>query len=266
MNDKLVNWDEAKVHVLTPCYGGLCHVNYVLQIMETKELLNKLGIEVTLVLMKNESLIQRGRNNLIAKAMADPNMTHVFFIDSDITWKPVDVLKLILADKEVVGGIYPLKKYHWDKLFGEEMKKIQENHKKSYNQSISEIDFIKQNLLKYNLNYLPNSKIANNIMEVSTLATGFMMIKRTCIEKMMINFKNAKYTDDCNALTEAENKYAYALFDCGIINDHYYSEDWMFCHRWREMGNHVYADVTIDLWHSGQEDYAGRLLSSLSIN
>ena len=42
-------------------------------------------------------------------------MTHMMFIDNDISWNPNDVIKLILDDKNLIGGVYPLKKYKWSK-------------------------------------------------------------------------------------------------------------------------------------------------------
>jgi hypothetical protein len=41
--------------------------------------------------------------------MADPKVTHIMFIDNDITWNPIDILKLIIAKKPIIGGAYPLK-------------------------------------------------------------------------------------------------------------------------------------------------------------
>jgi hypothetical protein len=259
--------NKIKLYILTPCYGGLCHVNYINKIIETKEVLGSLGIKVILQFIRNESLITRGRNNLMAKSMSDQEMTHILFIDSDITWDPVDILKLLVSDKELNGGIYPIKKYHWDRISQDKMNEILAKKNLPYNTGLSDQQIIYHNLLHYNFNYLQNNnKIENNCMQVYTLATGFMMIKRSCIEKMMAKYPQTKYTDDCGFLQGDENKYAYALFDCAIINDHYFSEDWMFCHRWKEIGGEIWADITINLWHTGQEDYCGRLLSTLNIN
>ena len=259
--------NKVKLYILTPCYGGLCHVNYVLKIIDTKDLLASFGITVVLQFIRNESLITRGRNNLVAKAMHDKEMTHILFIDSDITWDPIDILKLIVNEKELSGGIYPIKKYHWDRLTGKNMENILEKKKMSYNQGLTDEQLIYHNLLHYNFNYLNTSnKVENNCMEVYTLATGFMMIKRECIEKMIEKHPQLKYTDDCGFLHGDENNYAYALFDCIIVKDHYFSEDWTFCHRWKEIGGKIWADISINLWHTGQEDYCGRLLSTLSIN
>ena len=258
--------NKVKLYILTPCYGGLCHVNYILKIMETKEALEKMGIKIVLQFIRNESLITRGRNNLVAKSMSDPEMTHILFIDSDITWEPIHVIKLIIADKELAGGIYPIKKYHWDRLSADGIKNILERKKSPYNQPLTDTQMIYHNLLHYNFNYLQDqNRIENNLMEIYTLATGFMMIQRSCIDKMIKSHPQCKYTDDCGFLVGEENRFAYSLFDCAIVNDHYYSEDWLFCHRWRLIGGKIFVDITIDLWHTGQEDYQGRLISTLNI-
>lgn len=107
---------KLSVALLTPCYGGQCYVTYVSCLINTMNLFNKLGLNLRIEFCKNDSLVSRARNNLIAKAMHDKNITHMIFIDADITWNPIDILKLVLADKNIVGGVYPIKNYEWGKL------------------------------------------------------------------------------------------------------------------------------------------------------
>ena len=254
--------------ILTPCYGSLCYVNYVMCLMNTMTLFAKLGLNLKIEFCKNDSLVSRARNNLIAKAMHDKETTHMLFIDADITWNPVDVLKLILADKNIVGGVYPIKNYEWNKLAESGKNVVQDwlNTKKSsqLNSSITDQDFIQHKMMRYNLNYISNTlEIANNLTKVRHLATGFMMIRRDTIEKMARAFPSTKYTDDVGFLKSDENEYAYALFDCGVEEGHYCSEDWLFCSRWAKMGGETWVDVTINLNHSGVEDFKGSYLASL---
>ena len=75
-------------------------------LMRTMEFFRKLGIVLKVEFCKNDSLVSRARNNLIARAMSDKTATHFMFIDNDITWEPNDILKLLLSEKELVGGIY----------------------------------------------------------------------------------------------------------------------------------------------------------------
>ena len=114
--EQFVNEKKPVVYILTPCYGSVCYVNYVYSLMMTLEVFRQYKITANVEFCKSDSLVTRARNNLVAKAMNDPNMTHILFIDNDISWEPFDVLKLLLHDKNIVGGIYPLKNYHWNKL------------------------------------------------------------------------------------------------------------------------------------------------------
>jgi hypothetical protein len=90
-----------------------------------------------------------------------------------------------------------------------------------------------------------------------------MMIRRDTIVQMINEYPQTKYNDDVNGLLPDENKFAYALFDCAVINNHYYSEDWLFCHRWAELNNGgIWVDIGINLSHSGLEHYNGSMVTS----
>ena len=261
---------KVKLVILTPCYGGVCHVNYTCCLINTLNLFNQLKIPIRVEFCKNDSLVSRARNNLIAKGMVDTETTHFMFIDSDITWNPVDILKLILSDKGLVGGVYPVKSIYWDALVrdhGQNPHLIDtwlERKKTSALKHVPDDEYVQHRLVRYNINYLsPNLHIENNVMEVKHLATGFMMIQRSTLEELMRAHPDTKYVDDVNYLSGKENDYAFALFDCGVENGHYYSEDWLFCSRWTKLGGKVYADISVDLTHTGQHDYRGSYLSTL---
>jgi hypothetical protein len=129
---------------------------------------------------------------------------------------------------------------------------------------LSDSAMIQHNLLKYNINYVNQYlEINNNLAKVKHLATGFMMIRRSLLAHMMKAFPSTKYRDDVNFLKPEENAMAYALFDCGVEEGHYYSEDWLFCHRWTKMGGDVFVDVSINLTHTGIEDYRGCYISTI---
>lgn len=265
--NEYVKKHSPHVCILTPCYGGMCHVNYFHCVFQTVELCKQFGIGLTIEFCKNDSLVSRARNNLVAKAMSNSAITHILFIDSDISWNPSDVIKLIVSDKGLIGGVYPLKRYFWEGITKDPNRVAALIAKKNNSQLknlVSDEDMIQHNLLKYNLNY--NSHIMNiehNLAKVKHVATGFMMIKRETINKMMEAFPSTKYVDDVGFLAGDENKYAYALFDCGVEEGHYFSEDWLFCHRWTNMGGSVYIDVSINLTHTGPEEFKGSFVSTI---
>jgi hypothetical protein len=265
--------NNPKLYILTPCYGSMCYVNYVSCLMNTLNTFRSLNIDVQVEFCKNDSLVSRARNNLIARAMFDKKMTHVLFIDSDISWEPTSILKLLVSNKHLVGGVYPLKHYNWDKLVKDPLNPyksdIVPSWIKSKNESqlkdiIDDETIIQNKLLNYNVNYLDNYlTIDDNLAKVKHTATGFMMIQRSVLENMMKAFPSTKYVDDVHFLRDEENKYAYALFDCGVEDGHYYSEDWLFCHRWQKMGGDIFIDVSVNLNHTGVEDYKGSYIASI---
>ena len=270
---KFIRENRPVLYILTPCFNGMCYINYVNSLMYTIELFKKLGLELKIEFCKNDSLVSRARNNLIARAMTNKSATHFLFIDNDIAWDPIDILKLLISDKPIIGGIYPLKNYDWGKLINDPQNPYNSNIVQSLLQKkngsllqnmITDEAMIQHNMLRYNINYKNNSiVIEDNLVKVRHLATGFMMIRRDTIEKMIIAFPSTKYVDDVQFLKPEENAMAYALFDCGVEDGHYFSEDCLFCERWSKMGGDIYADISINLTHTGIEDYRGSYLSTI---
>ena len=310
--------------ILTPCYGGNVNVNFVESLLQTKELFTSMNLKHTILFCHNDSLVTRARNSLVASALSitDPHpVTHILFIDADLRWKPVDIIKLLMANKPLVGGLYPLKAYRWDRFFQKtttkEEKDGDEDENKSSQRHISSnpnpnptsssshySSFVDQvirerhqyvspteyndktlmrcRLVDYNANFLgTNADIENNLMKIKLLPTGFMMIERQVFTRMMEAFPETKYNDDLprdqsewdtKEKKEAamqryndRNKYMYAFFDTGVVRNSYYSEDWWFSHRWRQLGGDVWAHVSIDLTHYGTEGYVGSFLTSINI-
>ena len=269
VQEYLKNNKVPHVYILTPVYGGVVYINYMQCMINSMKFLDRFGIKLYLEFCKNDSLVSRARNNLVAKAMSNPLTTHIMFIDADITWEPTDIIKLIMADKSLVGGVYPLKHYYWENIIPTDGsnavgKLIEKKNNSQIKGFVSDQQMLQYNMVRYNVNFLnPVLKIENNLTKVRHIATGFMMFKRSTIEQMQLAYPSTKYTDDVGFLQKPEeNKHAYALFDCGVEDDHYLSEDWMFCHRWTKMGGSVYLDVSINLTHTGIEDYTGSFISA----
>ena len=262
---------DTFIMILTPCYNGELTARYGASIIETSSYLTKMGVKYA-VQFVSDSLVTRSRNGLIGKSMSISTVTHMLFIDADITFHPLDIVKLLVTDKDVIGGIYPLKQYNWEQLQQSEgQNKIRDLLEIKKNNPIfdkmSDEEFIQKRLVRYNLNSLNEEiNVVDSMLEVYHIATGFMMIKRNVIERMTKEYPETKYTDNMGYLnTEEQQKWAYALFDCAIskTNNTYLSEDWLFCERWRNIGGQIFAHVGIDLDHTGTETFSGSFLTSL---
>lgn len=216
---------SQRLHFCVPCYGGQLFEAFFISMLKFMAAANRLGLQFTVDTMVNESLIPRGRNSLVAKFLAfEPKSTHLMFIDADIGFEPEEIIKLMLANKDVVGGLYPKKALP----------------------------------VQYVVNKVPNSTKEGNLVEVANLGTGFMMIKREVIESI-IRKKPELHYQDAIGLDPKFDPYKYALFDTLIdpVTKEYLSEDYYFCKLWRDMGGKIWADLTIKLDHSGYYKFAG---------
>ncbi|NBO87112.1 MAG: hypothetical protein EBV00_02995, partial [Burkholderiaceae bacterium] len=70
--------------------------------------MKNVGWDMSFSSMFNESLIQRGRNALAHQFMKT-KCTHLLFIDADIKFDANDIIPMVLADKDIICGIYPKK-------------------------------------------------------------------------------------------------------------------------------------------------------------
>lgn len=255
---------KTKIMVATPAFGGLCYVNFVLSLMNSKQYLAQHGIALDIRFLANESLIPRGRNTLTARFMNDETFTHLLFIDADVSWMPGTIMRLIRHNKEIVGALYPKKGYDFKKLL--KNKKILELLKTAEAEERDltdrEADDIRAKLLSFVVNREANqSAVQNGLLQVKHIGTGFMLIQRNVIQKMFNAYPELKHDDDIGALSAEENKYMYALFDCENhkfgSKTHYLSEDYLFCKRWTDLGGSIYADISIPLTHTGTHPFSG---------
>ena len=94
-----------KVLIATPCYDGRLSVWYVNSLMNSIYIAGKSGIVLAPVWMSYDALVQRSRNDLVELFMQG-DFSDMIWIDSDVEWNPEWIIKLLISDKDVVGGTY----------------------------------------------------------------------------------------------------------------------------------------------------------------
>ena len=250
--------NKVKMIFGTPCFGGMLHNGFFQSMLELSVNFTKLNIPFEMMTIGNESLIQRARNGIVAKFMADSSATHLMFIDADITFSWVNIIKLLLCGKELCGGCYPKKCFNWDKI----------KHQIQKNPSLSDDELMAKSL-DYVFNPIYHKegenvviKLNNGMAQVKDIGTGFMLISKSVITKMCKKYPETKFMN--NVAGYGQNNvgdYFYALFDCCIdpVSRVYLSEDYLFCKRWIDIGGELWLDLSTNLNHTGIIDYKGCL-------
>ena len=180
----LSNEELSKFNVFfaTPCYAGLITDQYFLSMFRLIETLRQHRISHQLTTLRNESLITRARNILTAMFLST-DCTHLMFIDADIEFDANDVIKLLRLNEPLAVGAYPKKTLP--------------------------------------IQYAINLKIVdpatgavnvkNGAVEVLDASTGFFLIKREVIEKLILAHPELHLKND-SSIDPKLNKHCYALF------------------------------------------------------
>jgi hypothetical protein len=140
------------------------------------------------------------------------------FIDADIGWEPWHLLVMLNAQKDVIGGLYPMKSLP----------------------------------VKWCVNGFDGAETSEDgtLQEVSKTGTGFMLIKREVFEKLNAHPATKPFINDIGLPPEL-NPYMKTYFDTAVRENRYYSEDWTFCENWRDLGGKIWVDKRVLLKHTG---------------
>src|SRR5210317_1756928 len=231
-NQATIDLEALRKHNIffaTPCYGGMLTDQFFLSMFRTSQTMMRHGINFRVTTLRNESLITRARNILTAMFL-ESNCTHLMFIDADIEWDSEAIIRMLAMDKPIIAGAYPKKTLPID--YAINLKFVDKERKQV--------------------------RVENGAVEVLDASTGFFMIRRDTIEKMIEAYPELYYIND-SSIDPKFNQYCYSLFD--TIHDpddnRYLSEDYTFCRRWQKIGGQIWLDPNTKLNHVGSYTFEG---------
>ena len=234
---------KAHIYVAVPCYNCQMRSEFATSLMQLQAICLRYGVQVSVQLMGNESLISRGRCILTGNFLASP-ANFLLFIDSDIAFNPATVFRLALHNKEICSAVYPKKSINWDlvrqkKMSGSEMR-----------------EDIRSSGVDFNINIIGGkATIENGFVRVLDAATGFFMMRRDAVERLTKHYEEElSCVNDIPGSNEAVPKYV-AIFDTmiDVESRRYLSEDYALCRRAQALDPpmEIWADVASPLTHIG---------------
>lgn len=198
-------------------------------------------LEVITLFALNESLIHKTRN-LLTHSFLKSDCTHLLFIDSDIGFKPDQIIKMMKAEGDVVCGIYPKKNIRWD--FVEAAVKdgvpVPELHKHA-------VEYL----------FIPEDADADSeLIEVQRAATGMMLISRKVFEELSDKVPSFVLEDNLeNVFQVNEEIKEYFFTSIDEQTKVYLHEDFNFCKLWIKNGGKIHAASWVELNHSGTHTF-----------
>ena len=161
------------------------------------------------------------------------NASHLLFVDADMGFEPELIFDMLVADKPLIGAIYPRKKIP-SSWVGSPLE--------------------------------PPAEPENGLLELESLGCGVMLIRRDCIENMIEKGTCEVETDldgtSLRGLLEPHGvKRIIRAFDKCTTEDarkYKLSEDYSFCFRHRKAGGKVFAAINHQLTHLGLHPFSGK--------
>lgn len=212
-----------RIMIATPTHDGTLTVHYNDSMLNTILMGSEKGILVRPVYFPFEALIQRARNELFQIAYND-KVDAIFFIDADMQWNPEDFFKIFESNKNIIGA--PC---------------VKKSMNESYNVKIKEGD--------------KNLFINNGLIEVASVGTGFMCVKKAAIKKL---YENAESYIEKIGEEEIEKK---SVFEVVVRDKQFFSEDVEFCNKARAIGESIYINPYVNIAHIGNHAYYGNFIN-----
>lgn len=214
--EKQISLAGRSLMIGIPAYDSKIDINSALNLLQVAGMAGQHGIKMQIAHISGCSILPKARNTLIARFI-ESDCTDFLFLDTDVMFKPDDIFRLmgLATTKDIVGGIYP---------------------KKNKDSELA-VDLVYSDAAN------PIIENEYGLYEAQHLPTGFMLIRRHVIEKMMNAYPELMYAEPSEQLV------CYALFDFQLKNHSYYGEDYTFCQRARALGIQIYVDPYLELGH-----------------
>jgi hypothetical protein len=171
------------------------------------------------------------RNIFLTLFFDRSDATHLLLVDADMQFEPQLVGDMLLADKPLIGCIYPTKRLPMTWVG-------------------SSLD--------------PPAEPEGGLLELEYIGCGVMLIRRDCIEKMIAADQVEIETDlTKTALAgllkpQGANRLIKAFDKLTNSQGRYLSEDFSFCERHRKAGGKVYAVIDHQITHLGIMPFTAR--------
>lgn len=176
------------------------------------------GIHHNLVWEIQNPYISGARAAMLRKAM-DAKADVVVFLDHDVSFRPVDLVKLILTEGDVVAGLYRFKK---------------PGEPEEYMGVLDTDDAGSVHVRD------------DGCIKATRIPAGFLKVTKEAVDRFM-----KAYSDLCYGPRYAP---AVDLFNHGAHEGVWWGEDYAFSRRWTDCGGDIWVIPDLDLTHHGSDE------------
>jgi hypothetical protein len=208
--------------------NGSINSRTVMSLVRTVNDCAKINVKLEVEFITGCSVVTMARSRVV-DSFLKTDYSRLFWIDSDIAWRPEDFLRLLALTEvvDVVGALYPMKS----------------------NDVIVPTAFSRRN--EYDMNKY-------GLLHANGLGLGFCVMKREVVEKVAAT--KPKVIDRLGATEMAD------VFRLDTFKGYFRGEDMAFFADIRELGVDVWVDPTVRVQHIGEKAYSENIVKYLGLD
>lgn len=218
---------DGKLIVFTSFYECRAYAPYTQSIVKLAIALEKLGVKWDYWASLGDFHIERSINEAYTKFLNDDEATDILCIDADESFEVDAVVRLLMHPEEIVAGCYRMKN-SWHNWTGIWKKDESTGHPRG--------------------KALPDGTA---LLKAERVPWGFLRIKKPVLQKYIEHFPDLKF--------KGRDGINYIFCQQRYINDEFFSQDYVFSERLKELGYELWIDPDITVGHWGLTNHEGNL-------
>lgn len=237
--------DRTRILLGTPVAGEQAAVSYLHTVLNLYRHAMRVGWELE-ISHRSDGLVTRSRNAFASQVVADESFTHLLMIDSDVSFDPAVVERLVTSGYPVVGACVPLRHVRWDR--------VAQLANAAPNPSPQDLAAISHSFA-VTFSEGAHARANNGFLPADFVGSAVMLISRDALVTVAQSDQVQRYQPT-----------GWTFFD-PFVDDRgtYLSEDYAFCQRWRNLGGTVFADPSATITHTGPVAVTGKLNDTLAV-
>ena len=215
-------------------YGGMAAGIYTVSMVQLSAIFLRNRVDSLYAFTSSESLVPNARN-VLTHQFLESKATHLMWIDSDIGFNAMDIVSMLIADRDIVCGIYPKKEVDWA-CVAQAVKAGVPPEELSNHAGLFAVKLLDDSADRV-------AADPDGLLEIAAGGTGFMLIKRGVFDTL--SGVVPEYAPDQKSIKE------YYATTTDPESGRLITEDYHFCGLARSHGLKVYAAPWVRLGHAG---------------
>lgn len=221
---------SGKLAIFTSFNSYQAYAPYVISLAQTLGTLSRLGVQWEYMARPSDFHIERAINNTLTELMERDDFSDVLLIDSDESWEPVGVVRLLLHPQEIVAASYRMK-----------------NNASEYVGHIRRVDGAPVGIMQAD---------GSALLEAERVAAGFLRIRISALRRWAAAYPELVSDEPDGRKVQFFSR---MLVDEGDGRKTMACQDMAFSKRWRDIGGQLWIDPMVKVDHWWMEPHKGDL-------